>query len=474
MNSRRRPIFGFDPNKPSDKGLGADGRDESLSPTEVCALVRRRLEGEFPNIRVRGELSNVVVASSGHLYASLKDDRAQMSLVMWRGQRLRLPFAVEDGLEVLVTGKLSLYEPRGAFQFIAATMEMMGAGSLEARFQALKEHYQTLGWFDAEHKRPLPFLPRIIGVVTSASGAAVHDILQTIDRRFPRAHVLLRAVRVQGRGAAEEIAEAIDVLCRDQRCDVMIVGRGGGSLEDLWAFNEEPVVEAIHRATIPVISAVGHETDITLSDLVADYRALTPTAAGEAVVPLLSDLEDALDSLRRRMGRLLDERLNQARSSLASLGRSWALREPVNYLRRVEQRLDEVNRRMTQLLGERLVGARHRLQQCGPSSSEQALRARLVAARERLIHSHDLLHRLVYEKMASRRQKLSASHRLLEGLSPLAVLERGYSLSRRNDGSLIRSAGELQPGDMITTHFARGAVLSEVRKTNVDEQESST
>ncbi|MCB9833296.1 MAG: exodeoxyribonuclease VII large subunit [Planctomycetes bacterium] len=457
MPQRRRPLFGYDPELARPQGAAGP-----LTISELNRLVRGRLESDFPRVEVRGEISNFSAAASGHLYFSLKDAEAQLDAVVWRGSAARLDFRPEDGLEVVARGRLSLFEPRGRFQMIVEAMRLEGRGGLEARFLALKAHYQALGWFAAELKKPLPFLPAVIGLVTSATGAAVHDVLRSIYDRFPRAHVRLVPVRVQGRGAAEEIAAAIDRLDRLGLCEVMIVGRGGGSLEDLWAFNEAPVVEAIHRARTPIVSAVGHEVDVSLADLVADFRALTPTAAGEAVVPCLLDLEDQLARERRKLGRTMGDRLRRLRLELDSLGRSWALREPLNLLHRTDQRLDDLRRRLAEGLRGRLRLVQRRLDALAAAPALRDPRHRLERERARLDGLRLRLEGRLRSGLDRAAATLERQERLLEGLSPLRVLERGYSITRRADGGLIRSTTEVAPGDRVSTRLADGEFESRV------------
>ncbi len=470
MTGRRRSLFGYDPNALDRPNLGPSAKEESLTVSQVTAMVRQRLEREFRQIVVVGELSNVVHAASGHLYANLKDGKSQIAMVMWRTQKARLNFEVEDGVEVVVTGRLSLYEPRGSFQLIAASMVAEGTGNLEAQFRALKARYEELGWFDPAQKLELPFLPETIGVVTSSAGAAIHDILQTILGRFPKAHLRLIPVRVQGAGSSEEIAAAIDHFCATKACDVLIVGRGGGSIEDLWAFNEEPVVEAIHRAKIPVISAVGHETDVTLSDLVADHRALTPTAAGEVVVPILEDLEDDLGDSLGRLNRVVNHQMASAQNSLNALARSWALREPLNYLRRVEQRLDELGRTLNRVCSDRLAASKKRLEVLGETPGRLGLLSRLTQAQEGLARGSSRLDGSMNELMKRAANDLDFQRRLLEGLSPLSVLERGYSITRTQDGKIVRRADDLTPGDQLNTRFADGEAASTVTKISREDE----
>lgn len=470
MTGKRRSLFGYDPNAGQVPDLDSEKGSESLTVSQVNSMVRQRLEREFSQISVRGELSNVTIAASGHLYANLKDGKAQISMVMWRAQRARINFKVEDGVEVVVKARLSLYEPRGNFQMIASSMSAEGTGSLEAQFRALKARFEELGYFSPELKKPLPYLPQTIGVVTSSAGAAIHDILSTILSRFARPHVILIPVRVQGQGAASEIAAAIDLSCAESMCDVLIVGRGGGSIEDLWAFNEAEVVEAIHRADIPIISAVGHETDVTLSDLVADHRALTPTAAAEAVIPILEELESHLADSQARLNRIVSGKIASAKTELNSLGRSWALKEPLNYLRRVEQRLDELGRNLTRSSQDHLARAESRLQALGKDPGRASLLARLVRTQDFLKNAAGRMKSSVADGMKMGSQELEKQRRLLEGLSPLAVLDRGYSLTRRADGTIVRNADELAAGELISTRLSEGTVESKVIARNTDDE----
>ncbi|MCA9321217.1 MAG: exodeoxyribonuclease VII large subunit, partial [Planctomycetes bacterium] len=358
MEPRRRALFGYEPPRSTPPG-------DVPSVSKLVNRARQSVERDFARVLVKGEVSNLVQAGSGHIYFTLKDDKAQLAAVMWRASAARLSFALEQGSSVVAEGRLTIYEARGSFQLVVDRLEQEGLGALEARFRALEKQYREAGWFDEQHKKPLPFLPTRIGIVTSASGAALHDILQTLHGRHPRARVLLAPTRVQGQGAAEEIAEALQRLDDSDLVDVVIVGRGGGSLEDLWAFNEPVVVEAIHRARVPVISAVGHEVDVTLADLVADRRALTPTAAGECVVPVLADLEANLDGHARRMRRELESRLEQTRLRLSSAGQSWALREPKELVHRARRRLDELGRALPRSLRVLTERRRNELERLG-------------------------------------------------------------------------------------------------------------
>jgi exodeoxyribonuclease VII large subunit len=390
-----------------------------LTVFELTSQIKDLLELNFPSVWVSGEISNLSRPQSGHCYLTLKDHQAQIRAVLWKMSAARLRFDLEDGLEVICQGQLEVYGPRGSYQLVIRQIEPKGIGVLELRLRKLREKLAAEGLFIAARKRPLPRLPRRIAFVTSPTGAAIRDFLQVLRRRWRGADVLVVPVRVQGEGAAEEIAAAIGLVNRlTPPIDCLVVGRGGGSLEDLWAFNEEVVVRAIHASRIVVVSAVGHEIDVTLSDLVADVRALTPSEAAERVVPDADELLRALAAQKRRMLLSLARRASQARSRLDALAGRRAFRKPFDLVHDLARRLDEWSQRST-----------------------RAARQRLAALRGRA------------DSRAGR----------LEPLSPLAVLGRGYSLTQRaRDGRVLRDAGELAVGDEIQTRFHRGRAVSRV------------
>jgi len=397
-----------------------------LSVSELTGQIKDLLEGAFPQVWVTGEISNCARPRSGHCYLTLKDDQAQLSAVIWRPTMARLRFELHDGLEVICRGNLGLYPPQGKYQLIVQEVQPKGIGALELALRQLREKLAKEGLFDPARKRPLPRFVRKIAVVTSPSGAAIRDFLEVLRRRWRGTDVLIVPVRVQGEGAAEEIAAAIDQVNRLRApIDCLVVTRGGGSLEDLWAFNEEIVCRAIYRSRIPVISAIGHEIDVTLSDLVADVRALTPSEAAERVAPAAEEIAAQLAHYGRRLMGTLRARQASARAGLEALAGHRVFRRPYERVQLAARRLDEL-----QTAADRAVGAR-------------VLRAR--------------------EAIAS----LSAR---LESLSPLAVLGRGYSLTRRAEGgAAIRDAGELSVGDRLLTRFARGQTVSRVQETVAEE-----
>ena len=387
-----------------------------LTVSELNDLIRDRLESGLGAMWVAGELSNVRFPPSGHVYFTLKDPQSQISAVLFRRHAESLRFRLEDGMQVVCSGRVSLYTVRGALQFYASAVEARGKGALAVAFEQLKHRLAQEGLFDVDRKKPLPFLPRTIGIVTSLHGAAVRDMLSIIRERFPDRRVMIRPARVQGEGAAEEIAQGIRELDETGMVDVMIVGRGGGSLEDLWAFNEETVARAIAAARVPVVSAVGHEIDVTIADFVADLRAATPTAAAETILPVRRELEERVAVLAGRLRRGVRSRLERRRENL----RHWIRRlaDPGRRLRQAQMRVDELSLR----LGRR-----------------QEERVRLL--RERLGH------------LAGR----------LGGVDPLAVLSRGYSIVYRvSDGSIVKDASLLEKGHRVRLHFAAGRAICQV------------
>jgi exodeoxyribonuclease VII large subunit len=392
---------------------------------DLTARVKESLESGFRSVWVGGEISNFSRPQSGHCYFTLKDDRAQIRAVVWRTAASRLRFDLHDGLEVICQGDIEVYAPRGTYQLVARRIEPRGVGALELALRKLKQRLEAEGLFDPRRKRPLPKFPRRVAFVTSPTGAAIRDFLEVLRRRWKGVDVLVVPTRVQGEGAAQEIADAIALVNRlADKVDCLVVGRGGGSLEDLWAFNEEPVVRAIHASRIPVIAAVGHEIDITLADLVADVRALTPSEAAELVVPASEEILSALGGQQKRLLLALRRRAAIVRARLDWLAGRRAFRKPFDRLHDAARRLDELATR-----------------------SGRASRLRLAAAR----------------------RTLDAFTAQLDSLSPLSVLGRGYSLTRRlSDGLLVRDAARLAMGDQLVTRFARGQAVSRVERIETE------
>ena len=388
-----------------------------LTVTEITRKVKQLLEGGFTGVAVQGELSNFKRHTSGHLYFTLKDEGAQISGVMWRSRSAGLTFVPQDGMKVVVTGRLTVYEVRGVYQIDASSIRPLGIGELQIAFERLKQKLSAEGLFDAERKKPLPEFPERIGVVTSPTGAALQDMINILRRRFPCVQLILNPVRVQGAGAAEEIARAVDEFNAYGEVDVVIVGRGGGSLEDLWAFNEEVVARAIARSRIPVISAVGHEIDFTIADFVADLRAPTPSAAAELVVPDRRAILDILRDYWYRMHESIENRLKEHSTAIRHLLTSYAMSRPVDLHRQLSQRLDELQKTM-------FVAAEHRV----------ALTSATVD---------------------------SLTHRIT-ALDPRRTLKRGYAIIRK-ENRIIGSRAPLRARDTIEVEFHDGTVQSTVQ-----------
>lgn len=425
-----------------DSGAAAARTDPRRKVWKVAELTRQikgTLEGAFGSVWVEGEISNLRKPASGHAYFTLKDATSQLRAVMFRGALAGVAIPLKDGLLVRGYGQITVYEAGGEYQILLKKIEPAGEGELMLRLAALKKRLAEEGLFDEARKRPLPALPQHVGIVTSPTGAAIRDILQVLDRRFANLHVLLAPARVQGDGAADEIAAAIDLLNQRGGLDVLIVGRGGGSLEDLWCFNEETVVRAIARSKIPVISAVGHEIDWTLSDFVADVRAPTPSAAAEMVVQGKDVLERRVADARRRLGFGARAATLAWRNRLDRAARSPGLRDPLQAVRQLQQGVD--------FLAVRLHNALAGLPQLVRQRTEAAARRMEWAVRARLDEN---------------RRTLKNAEAQLRMLNPKGVLARGYSLTRRADGTILRSAGEARPGMQLETELADGAVRSTV------------
>ncbi len=416
------------------------------------------MEDRFGFVRLRGELSGVKRAASGHLYLCLKDEGARLDGVMWKGGAARLGFLPEDGVEVIATGKLTTYPGRSNYQIVIDRMEIAGEGALLALLAKTKARLETEGLFDRSRKRRLPFLPRTIGVVTSPTGAVIRDILHRLADRFPT-HVLVWPVLVQGQGAAEQVANAVrgfSALPLDgpvPRPELVIVARGGGSIEDLWSFNEEAVVRAIAGSSIPIISAVGHETDTTLADYAADLRAPTPTAAAEIAVPVREELHAQLAELALRKRRCIMRPITLGRERLEA--RAQRLPRPEALLLPYAQRLDELGERLRRGLGERIVQARSALQKDTARLSAPLLRSRLDRARERLA-AQRLAPALVTARIAAQRDRIESLGRVMRSLDPDNILERGYVRVTGADGRTLVARAAAAAEASLSLHFRDG------------------
>jgi exodeoxyribonuclease VII large subunit len=438
--------------------------------SDLTALVRRRLEGDFGDLWVEGEVSNLRNPGSGHCYLTLKDEQSQLRAVVFRSVARMLKFALKDGLHLVCRGHLTVYEPRGEYQLVVDYVEPKGAGALQLAFEQLKERLAREGLFDAARKRPFPFLPTRIGIITSPAGAVIRDMLHVLNRRFPTVPVLILPVPVQGTGAAGKIADAIDqanTLTVRLRPDVLVVARGGGSLEDLWAFNEEIVARAIAASAIPVVSAVGHETDYTIADFVADLRAPTPSAAAELIVPRRDHLTAAVTTARERLvAAVRDDLTNRRTRVLAELR---ALRSPARLVERSLLRVDDLFSRLRDGVT-RLI---HRQRE----QRRFLARAVLAAHPLRRLDTARLVHRRATERLTARirvmladaNSRTGALASRLDALSPLAILGRGYSLTRVLPSKrLVRSASDVAPGDHLLITLGHGEITAEARDVRDD------
>jgi exodeoxyribonuclease VII large subunit len=432
--------------------------------SQLTARIRDLLSAAFGGIWVEGEVSNFKEAQSGHLYFTLKDESAQVRCVCFRNSAIRLKFRPEDGLKARVRGSISVYEPRGEYQIYVEHIEPVGVGDLHLGFEQLKKKLSEEGLFDTARKKPLPMLPRRIGVITSRSGAALRDILRILRRRFPNVRVLIYPVRVQGEGAAGEIAAALKFFTARAAADVLILARGGGSLEDLWAFNEEKVARAIAASHIPVISAVGHETDFTIADFVADVRASTPSAAAEIVV----QTREAFDSHIRQLAQSLGERVRymilERQHRLHELFANRAFRRPEEIVRQYRQRADEYSLRLAEALRVRLDRLRKRFIDARARVASFDLRTRLLAMRSRIDQRNVELTRRVERLLVVKRQRFERLVLQLEERSPLRVLERGYAIVYDSAGNVIRAADQVAISDDVTVRLARGELVAAVRQ----------
>ena len=423
----------------------------------MTALIRGVLEENFEHVWVEGELSNCAIPASGHFYCTLRDSGAQIRCVMFKASLRALRFRPRDGMRIVVRGRISVYDQRGEYQLLADYLEPQGIGALQMAFIQLKERLAAEGLFDESRKRELPKLPQRIGVVTSATGAAIHDILHVLDRRFSNVHVLLIPVKVQGEGAADEIAAAIDDFNRLREADVLIVGRGGGSMEDLWSFNEEKVARAIYRSRIPVISAVGHEVDFTIADFVADLRAPTPSAAAELVVQSKAELDFQLKALEHRLGRVMGHHLSHRRSEVRTLVAS--LKDPGLLLGHSSQRVDDLCQRLDAAVVRYLARQNNRLLSLQTHLRLTNPAVQVERARELIMSLAARSEKAVRRSIERNRERSCVNGGKLGALSPLTTLARGYSIATSlGDGTIITDAGGLRPADRIGIRFARGGV----------------
>lgn len=434
------------------------------SVSELTSRIRDLLARHFTDIWVEGEISNSHEAQSGHFYFTLKDAKAQVRCVCFKNQVRLLKFHPQDGLHVTLRGSISVYEPRGEYQIYVEHIEPVGLGALQLAFEQLKRKLEAEGLFDPARKKPLPLLPQRIGLATSPRGAAVRDVVRILRRRFPNVRVTLYPVRVQGEGAAADIVEALGYFNRQRLADVLILARGGGSLEDLQAFNEESVARAIAASKIPVISGVGHETDFTIADFVADVRASTPSAAAELVVQTRREFDQHIAELRQTLGQRLRYLLLERKHQLQALATHRAFRRPIELLRENRQLADELTGRLALGLRSRLELARRRLTVAHTRVLSVDFRGKVTALRLRLEKRSGDLGVRAERFLRVKREWLERLRLQLEERSPLRVLERGYSIAYDAAGNVVRSADQVAIGDSVRVQFPRDWILTEVKE----------
>ncbi len=443
-----------------------------LTVSQLTALIRGVLEENFEHVWVEGEVSNLAMPSSGHLYFTLKDGGAQIRCVMFRASARALRFRMQNGMGLILRGRLTVYDQRGEYQLVVEYLEPKGVGALQLAFIQLKERLAEEGLFDEAHKKPLPVLPNCIGVVTSATGAAIHDILKILKRRFVNVEVLIYPVKVQGEGAAREIAAGVRDFNLYKKVDVLIVGRGGGSLEDLWPFNEEIVARAIYNSRIPVVSAVGHEVDYTIADFVADLRAPTPSAAAELVVKNKAELGAEVENLSRRLEFAMRRILGQLWSRVEGLSR--AVKDPTMLLGYLVQRIDDLHERLNRAFRvemarrrERLASLTNHLRLTNPEADLERCRERLLKLRARL---ETAMRRILDENHEASAVNVAR----LQALSPLATLARGFAIARTlPEGIVIKESSQVGPGDRIELTFHRGSAECVVESSRARREQAN-
>ncbi|HEY5163556.1 MAG TPA: exodeoxyribonuclease VII large subunit [Terriglobales bacterium] len=446
-------------------GFEAQPQRRIWTVRDLMSAVRTCMEREYTDVWVEGEVSNFRPAESGHMYFTLKDEGSQMRVVMFRSQARLLRFKLADGMAIIARGRLTVYEPRGELQLSAEFLEPKGAGALQIAFEQLKAKLAAEGLFDAARKKPIPAFPRRVGVVTSPRGAAIHDILNILRRRHRGVNVLIYPAQVQGASAPSEVSAGVKYFNRAKRVDVIVIARGGGSLEDLAAFNDEGLARTIAASELPVISAVGHETDFTICDFVADLRAPTPSAAAELVIESRHRLEERVDTLGTRMQRATRYQLLMSRQRLTQLAQHGALARMQQAIGRRAQRIDELVFRMAAAHRQQLQTFRRRLDVAGARVRSHDLR-RVLGVMQRDLHAQEhALAATLRSNLQRLRAGLNQAQGRLHALSPLNILERGYSLVFDSAGNLVKEAKQVKPGEEIRARVHRGQIRARVEGT---------
>jgi exodeoxyribonuclease VII large subunit len=449
----------------SNTTLAARPVKEVYAVSRLVREARGVLEGSFPLLWVEGEISNLAMPASGHIYFTLKDEAAQVRCAMFRNRNRQLRFVPENGIQVLLRVRVTLYEGRGEFQLVVEHMEEAGSGALQRAYEALKHRLGEEGLFDQATKKELPSMPKSIGIVSSPDGAAVHDILTVLNRRFPAANVILYPVAVQGNDSAKQIAQAIALADQRQECDLLIIGRGGGSLEDLWSFNEERVARAIFACELPIISAVGHEIDFTIADFVADVRAATPSAAAEIAVPDTADWLSKINSYRQRLSELLTDYLKNERRNFNYL--QQRLLSPQTKIEQQAQRLDGLQQQFQRSYLRLINNKRQKLDYWSVRLKHP--QEKIETQHYKVASFHDRLQQIIQHKMEHYRANLGQQIRTLSAVSPLNTLERGYSITTEIvSGDVLRNVDNIELGQHINVRLQQGQLRCEVKEVKND------
>ena len=462
-------------NQPLFNALFDKTERRPLTVSELTNSVKTTIESRFASVWVEGEISNFKQHSSGHWYFTLKDSRSQLRAKCFRSSNIRIRFKPVDGLHVRARGKLSIYAPRGEYELVVETLDPVGAGALQVAFEQLRDRLNAEGLFARELKRPLPVFPRRVGVVTSPTGAAIRDILNVISRRTRTVHVLFSPAKVQGEAAGADIARAIRFINQyheravregrtSDRVDVSIVGRGGGSTEDLWAFNTEEVARAIRNSAIPVISAVGHETDTTIADFVADHRAPTPSAAAEIVAAHEDQICTALDQLARQLIRVTRFRVVDARSRVQEQVLSHAFDEVKSQMRNARLATTAVDHRLENAMGQTVRRSQMRANVVAQKLSPAELQRRMTSVKAHFDSVSAVFRNVVADRVQTGRERLGIAAASLDALSPLAVLQRGYAIAQGSDGRLIRDASTIEVDQPVTVRLNKGKLYTRVER----------
>ena len=432
------------------------------SVTELTKNIKFLLEDSFEMVYLKGEISGLSRPISGHLYFNIKDKRSQISAVMFKGSSLKQKFQLENGLDGLFFGRISVYEPRGTYQIIVEQAEPLGSGILALSFEQLKSKLEAEGLFDPVHKKEIPKLPKTIGIITSPTGAAIKDILNVALRRNPNLNIIINPVKVQGKNSSFEIAKAIRQFQKFKELDLIILGRGGGSIEDLWAFNEERVARAIFKSKIPIISAVGHETDFTISDFVSDLRAPTPSAAAEISIPVLKELIERVEYFETRLTNLMNQKINSYKEQLYSYKKR--LRSPKAVIESRILRVDELTNRLNQYMKNELINKKNRLDRLIQQIFSKSPAIKIENYQNRVDFLSDKLKTLVELKVNDKRAKLKELAHVLDSVSPLAILKRGYSVTTDQKKKPIIKTDQVKIGENLITNLQDGKTISTINE----------